>query len=266
VRAGLPALLLLTTAGARAQVAPNFATRYLHPTDATDARALWVNPAGLGRFEEASVQLNLTIADPGAAGRLRQLTFGFNSRGLSFGYQRDVFAGRGRGHTYRVGFAGGHKRLAAGLATALYRGEASETGWEVGITYDLTTDLSLGGTVQNIGHPVVRGTGLPVTYVPSATVHLVASRAALSAHSRITSAEVLGYSFSGRVGLREGARRPLRFVVRLDTDRSLRRAGFAFGLSLGGRDVLGTVITTPGDAGRINALGLYGVSTRRFTR
>lgn len=266
MRAGLPALLLLTTAGARAQVAPNLATRYLHPTDAADARALWVNPAGLGRFEEASVQLDLTIGDPGATGRLRQLTFGFNSRGLSLGYQRDVFAGGGRGHTYRVGFAGGHKRLAAGLATALYRGEASETGWEVGITYDLTTHLAMGGTVQNIGHPVVRGIALPVTYVPSATVHLMTSRAALSAHGRMTSAEVLGYSFGGRAGLREGGRWPLRFVVRLDTDRSLRRAGFAFGLSLGRQDVLGTVITTPGDVDRIDALGLYGVSTRRFSR
>jgi len=269
VRAVLPGLLLLSAAGAaaaRAQVAPNRATRYLHPTDVTDARALWVNPAGLGRFEEASVHLDLTVGDPGAHGRLRQLTLGFNSRGLSFGYQRDLFDGGRRGHTYRVGFAGGRKRLSAGLATALYRGETSETGWDAGVVYDLTTDLSIGATVRNIGHPTVRGTALPVTYVPSATVHVLGSRAALSADGHLTSAELLGYSVGARAGLREGTGWPIRLLVRLDTDRSLRRIGFAFGLSVGRQDALGTIATTPGDGGRIDALGLYGVSTRRFTR
>src|SRR2546425_9566772 len=42
---------------------------------------------------------DVTVGDPGAAGRLRQLSLGFNSRGLSFGYQRDVFDGGLRGHT-----------------------------------------------------------------------------------------------------------------------------------------------------------------------
>src|SRR2546428_12640355 len=101
---------------APAQVAPTRPTLYLHPPDVTDARALWVNPAGLGRFQEASLHLDLTVGDPGAAGRLRQLTLGFNSRGFSFGYQRDVFDGGVRGHTYRLGFAGGGAGLAAGGA------------------------------------------------------------------------------------------------------------------------------------------------------
>src|SRR5207249_11088931 len=49
-----------------------------------------------------------------------------------------LFDGGVRGHTYRLGFAGGERRLAAGVATALYRGApgSSGTGWDVGLVYD----------------------------------------------------------------------------------------------------------------------------------
>ena len=253
-------------AAARAQVTPNQTTLYLHPTDVTDARALWVNPAGLGRIEEASVHLDVTVGDPGSAGRLRQLTLGFNSRGLSFGYQRDVFDGGLRGHTYRFGFAGGRERLALGLAMALYRGDASSTGWNVGLVYDVAPALTIGGVIENLGHPAVRDSTLAVTYVPGATLHLFGPRAALSAHGRLTSDRVAGYAFGLRAGVRESTSRPLRLLVRLDTDHALRRAAFAFGLSLGREDVVGAVARTPGDLGRLDALSLYGVSTRRFSR
>src|SRR5207247_2330363 len=129
---GLFLPLLLLASGALAQVAPNNATLYLHPTDVSDARALWVNPAGLGHFPEASVHLDLTVGDPGAKGQLRQLTLGLNSRGLSLGYQRDLFSSGRRGHTYKLGYAAGRGGLAAGFATALYRGGTSGTGWDVG--------------------------------------------------------------------------------------------------------------------------------------
>src|SRR5947207_5870063 len=78
---GLSVPLLLLATSAFAQVAPNTTTRYLFPTDVSDARALWVNAAGLAAFPAASVHLDLTVGDPGASGKLRQLTFGLNSRG-----------------------------------------------------------------------------------------------------------------------------------------------------------------------------------------
>src|SRR5207253_9667173 len=73
---GLSVPLLLLATSAFAQVAPNTTTRYLFPTDVSDARALWVNAAGLAAFPAASVHLDLTVGDPGASGKLRQLTFG----------------------------------------------------------------------------------------------------------------------------------------------------------------------------------------------
>jgi len=248
-----------------AQVAPNRSTAYLVPTDVTDARALWVNPAGLGLFPEASLDLDVTVGDPGSSGRLRQYTLGFNSRGLSLGYQRDVFDGGVRGSTLRIGAAAGRKRLAAGAALALYRGGTSSSGWDLGVLYAWTPDLSVGGVIQNIGEPRVRGVLLPVTYVPSATLQLFRHGAALSAIGRFTPDELLGYAFSLRAQLRQATTLPVGLSARIDTDRSFHSAGFAFGVSLGGPDVVGAVATTPGDVSRVDALSLYGVSTRRFS-
>ena len=265
-RVGLFLPLLLLASGALAQVAPNNATLYLHPTDVSDARALWVNPAGLGHFPEASVHLDLTVGDPGVKGQLRQVTLGLNSRGLSLGYQRDLFSSGRRGHTYKLGYAAGRGGLAAGFATALYRGGTSGTGWDVGILYDWTPALSIGGVIQNIGQPVVRDSTLRLTYVPSATLQLAGRRVVLSALTRLTSDGVAGYGFGVRGTLRAGTSLPIGLLARLDTDRSLHRGGFAFGFSLGAADMAGLVATTPADVNGIDALSLYGVSTRRFTR
>jgi len=262
---GLWLLSLALPAVAGAQAVPNRTTLYLYPSDVSDARAVWVNPAGAGRFEEASLHLDLTVAEPGAAGRLRQLTLGMSSRGLLFAYQRDVFDAGARGHTYRIGYAAGRAGLAAGVAAALYRGSgASTSGWDLGIAYEWRAALSLGGVIANIGRPSVRGATLPVTYVPSATLRLWDARAALSADGRFTSAGALGYAFGLRATLGAGTRVPVGVLVRLDTDRGLARAGLALGVSLGAQDVAGLLATAPGDARRIDGLDLYGVSTRRF--
>src|SRR5207245_10278731 len=122
------------------------------------------------------------VAELGTAGRVEQLALGLRSCGLSFGYQRDVFDGGARGPPYRIGYAAGRAGLVAGVAAALYRGDgASASGWDLGVLYDRMASLSVAGVIENVGHPSVRGTTLPVTYVPSATLRLFDARAALSA-------------------------------------------------------------------------------------
>jgi hypothetical protein len=261
----------LLTAAAAAQVAPNQATRYLHPTEVFDSRALWVNPAGLGRYEEASVNLDLSVGDPGAKGRLRQFSVGFISRGLSFGYQRDLFDGGVRGSTYRLGFGAGHGGLAIGAVAALYRGGSSSSGWDVGVVYDWTPALTVGGVIQAIGQPRVRDSTLQVTYVPSATLTLGGGRGeegrvAFSGLSRLTADGVRGYAFALRAALRQEPALPVRVVARVETDHALHRSGLAFGLSVGGPDVAGVIALASADLGRLDALGLYAVSTRRLAR
>ncbi len=250
-----------------AQVAANRATAYLHPTDVHDARALWVNPAGLAVVREASVYAELAVADPGAQGRLRQINAGFNSSGLSFGYQRDIFDGGKRGHTYRLGIAGTSEGLAAGLAVAHYRGDTQGTSWDLGVTYAWRPALTVGGVIANVGQPVVRGLKQPLTFIPGATWRPLragegGTTATLSAHARITSDSVASYAFG--VAWQGGGtgRLPVAVFARLDTDRGLRRGAFSIGLSIGGADRIGAVISTPGDVSGVDAASLYGLSTR----
>jgi hypothetical protein len=213
------------------------------------------------------VHLDLVVGDPGPGGRLRQISGGFTSRGLSFGYQRDLFDGGVRGHTYRAGFAAGHRAFALGFAAALYRGGTSSTGWDLGMLYEPAPPVALGGAIEHLGRPRVRDSTLVVTYVPGATLRLFGGRAAVSAQGRFTARGAEGYAFGARALLGRGGAGgllPISPLVRLDTDGSLRRARLAFGLSLGGQDMVGAVATTPGDVGHLDALSAYGVSTRRL--
>lgn len=260
--AALAALLAVPPLAGAQEVASNRATSYLHPTDVRDARALWVNPAGLGVLRDASVYAELAVANPGARGRLQQLNTGFNARGLAFAYQRDVLSAGARGHTYRLGLAGASEGLAAGFAVALYRGDTRATGWDLGVVYNRIPALTVGGVIANLGQPIVRGFEQRVTFVPGATWRppLRTLGLALSAHARITSDSVLAYAVG--LGWQGTGRLPIGIFARLDTDGGLRRGAFAVGLSIGGADRVGAVISTPGDLSGVDAASLYGLSTR----
>jgi len=251
-----------------AQVVPNRATAYLHPTDVRDARAIWVNPAGLAVQREASIYAELDVSNPGSRGQLRQINAGFNARGLSLGYQRDVLDAGARGHTYRLGLAGASGGLAAGFAVAHYRGDgAKATGWDAGLTYAgfAGEGLTLGGVIVNIGQPVVRGLRQRLTFVPGFTWHpRPLAVLGLSAHSRVTPDSVVAYAFglSWISTNQPGIRWPIAIMARLDTDGGLRRGAFSLGLSIGSQDRFGVVTSTPGDVSRIDEASLYGLSTR----
>jgi hypothetical protein len=252
------------------QVAPNRATSYLHPTDVRDARAIWVNPAGLGEQREASIYAEVAVGDPGSKGRLRQINAGFNARGLSFGYQRDMLDDGVRGHTYRLGLAGGSGGLAAGFAVAHYRGDgAKSTGWDLGTSYAANSRLMLGLVAANLGQPIVRGLQQRLTFIPGATWHPAPIPAfGVSTHARITPDSVAAYAFGlswrtpGTTGRGAPRRWPIEIIARLDTDGGLRRGAFVLGFSIGGQDRFGAIASTPGDVSRVDGASLYGLATR----
>ncbi len=215
------------------QFFPNRAAAYLFPTDVHDARAIWVNPAGLGVLREASVYAEVGVGDPGSRGRLRQINAGFNSRGLSFGYQRDFFDGGVRGSTIRLGLAGGAGGLAAGFAVARYGGGGTnETGWDLGMSYVARPGLTLGVVAANLGQPIVRGVRQRLTYIPGLTWHPGPVPAiAFSTAANITPDSVASYAFG--LGWRTSgtsSRWPIEIIARLDTDGGLRRAAFGPGV------------------------------------
>ncbi len=221
---------------------------------------MWLNPAGPAASSDASVYLELVVRQPGATGRLGQISAGFNSRGLSFGYQRDNLD-EVVGHTYRVGFGSRAGGLAAGAVVAFYRGNASAHGWDLGFRYAPSPHLALGAVVANLGEPEVRGVQQPRTYLPGATLTPFGRAVEASAHARLTDDGVLGYAFGLQLKVSTMAA-----LVRLDTDRRLRRASFAFGLVIGLRDALGAVVTTSGDGRDVDAASIYGLTARPLTR
>jgi hypothetical protein len=246
---------------AHAQGSSNRAASYLVATNVDDARALWVNPAGLAARPEASVLLDLTVVQPGARGRLGQLTAGFNARGLSFGYQRDNFPAGIHGHTFKFGLAANYGRFAGGAALALHGGANRGTAWDLGVRYDWLSTVTVGGVIRNIGRPRTFGVRQATSLVPAVTVRPFGSVLALSAQASIVSdSSARGYTVeaealwprSPRVGL----------LARYDTDGSLHARALLFGLSIGTRDRVGAVGSTPGDFSTVDAVNVYGVSSR----
>jgi hypothetical protein len=243
-----------------AQAVPNRATGYLAVTDVADARALWVNPAGLATHYEASVHLDLTVRQPGGRGRLGQITAGFNTRGLSFGYQRDNLSGGIHGHTYRLGLAGGYDRLSAGMAITAYRGGTKGTAWDVGARYDWRPQVSFGGVVRNLGRPTVRGVREDVTFVPATTIRMIGNLFAVSVQATLGPAATRGYMLE--VGAQLPGHAGFGLIGRIDTDASWRRRALVLGFSVGRGDRVGLVGSTPGDFSQVDAASLYGVSSR----
>jgi len=250
------------------QVAPNRANSYLFPTDVLDARAVWVNPAGLGVSREASVYGEIGVSDPGARGRLRQINAGFNSRGLSLGYQRDILDNGARGTTLRLGLAGGSQGLAVGFAIARYSGSGvNATGWDLGALYTALPQLAVGLVAANIGQPIVRGLRQRFTFIPGLTWHPgPLPPLAVSTDARLTGGSVESYAF----GLAwrttsTSSRWPIEIIARMDTDNRLRRGAFALGFSIGGQNRGGVVASAPGDVSQIDGLSVYGLVAREAT-
>ena len=249
---------LVTAGPASAQVAVNRASQYLFVSDADDARAVWVNPAGLAVRREASVYAEFTVRDPGEQGRLGQLAAGFNSRGFSVAYQYDNFGSDITGHTWRVAMGTGSGPLALGGAVAFYGGDnASEIGWDIGLAY-ARERFTAAMNVANIGAPDVRGQRIATAFVPAMTV-LPLAQLALSVQGRMED-KITGYGFGAAWNW--SVPFPGAILARLDTDRDMRRQSFAFGLSIGARDRGGLVATTPGDVSDVDALSLYGLASR----
>lgn len=256
------AIVALIAAGAAtraaAQVLDSRSTAYLLPSDVTDARAIAVNPAGLGTLPEASIFADVTAGRPGAWGQPRQFSVGIDSRGFAASWQHDRL-GSVSGNTFRVGLGTAAGALAVGGGVAIYRGGEGGTSWNLGLRWAAARRLAAGLAVMDIGQPTVRGFKLLTTYTGSATF-APARALLLSGGVAATRHAVTGYTAKLEAAMRIGL--PLGLFALCDTDRGFRRTQFAFGITIGGNDRLGAVATTPGNARAIDESTLFGVSTR----
>jgi hypothetical protein len=216
---------------------------YLFASTVSDARAMWVNPAGLAVRMEASIHAEFVLARPIDGNlKLSQWTAGFNSRGFSFGYQRDRFSEDPNTGTFRFGFSLPFTRGAVGTALSFYRGNAVDTtqtwdqGIDLGFRYLLGGWVDLGLVVRNIGRPVLRDSAAPLVGVLSLAFQPVPSYTWLAIEALASERfESSGYDMSYRAGLRfsTGGSLPFGIITAADFGSNLDLVSWAIGVSVG---------------------------------
>jgi hypothetical protein len=243
---------------------------YLFITGVDDARAAWVNPAGLGWIPEASVLAEVLLDRSSGSIRLDQYTLGLNSRGLGLSYMRD----RSR-DTLSVGMI----RLALGVplgegaigaAYTIYSG-THDQGFDLGLRYPVVPGLDLGVVVRDISRPQPAAAEplKPVTAVAGASWTVMPNQVNISAEAIAverpgpTSGFDLGYR--GGLSLSANRRWPLALVAAAQVDQQGSLRQWSLGLIVGGLDRAGLVagaLPTAG-LGSVDRFSAVGVASRR---
>lgn len=155
--------------------------QYLLVTDVADARAIFVNPAGLARGFEASLGGFITAADSSSGVRASQYGALLASRGAAFGWQHDDFASGQSANMFVAGLGLGSEQFALGGDHKWYTGGGGPSGgaWEAAAHYRWSV-LDLAAVWRNIGSPRVRDSILEETLTTGAAID-VWRRARISA-------------------------------------------------------------------------------------
>ncbi len=251
-----------------AQAVPSRSLAYLFTTLVDDVRALWVNPAGLAKVREASIMVEAVFDKPELGDvRLAQWTLGFNTRGLSVGYQRDRLQSDSANQLLRIGLARPFRRGSFGVDLSFYWSNESEQALNVGLNYRLLPSLDGSLVVRNIGQPVIRSVKIPVTGVAglgwSGAGGAVQLAAEMLASDRI---DVSGVDMSYRAGARFATPEPIPIAallaVSLGSDIAVDR--WFLGLAVGGsrRAVVGGTFLS-GQSSGLDIVSATGLATDR---
>jgi hypothetical protein len=271
----LTAAALACVAGPRTLAAQRSEPRsrdYLFITNVDDARATWVNPAGLGWIPEASVLGEVLLDRSSGTLRMTQYTVGLNSRGLGLSYMRD----RSR-DTVSVGVV----RLALGVPLgagtmgagyAMYS-QTHDQGFDLGLRYPVFAGLDVGVVVRDISRPQPAAAEplKPVTTVAGATWAVVPREVTVSGEAIAVErpGPTSGFDWAYRGGFTIRTNRPwpvaLVAAAQVDQQGSLRQ--WSLGLVIGRLDRVGVVAgalptTVLGSVDRFSAVG---VASRRAT-
>ncbi len=211
---------------------------YLFLTNVADVRALWVNPAGLALVTEASLLGEFTVQRTGGEIRLEQYSLGFNSRGVSIGYQRNRFEGESAVGIFRTGLGVPFRGGTFGMAASRYSQDSTRSyGADLGVIFVPSVRIQLGLAIRHIGRPSVRLATLPVTTVGAAqlTTSLVQVAWETLAAERLASSES-GFDFAHRAGARVAlpTRTPVILMGSVDLGSNIRIDRFHLGFSIGG--------------------------------
>lgn len=262
---------LVPVTAAAQYVRPPRSQDYLFTASATDARSLWVNPAGLGIVTEASIVGEVTLdrlkSSSGSIG-LGQYTLGFDSHGIAFGFRHDFYADTSGVNVFRIGAGRAVGRLALGASFTLYREGRTQREGAVGARVLLAPRLEMAATIEHIGRPLIRNAYYnPAGILGMAWTVPVAGRVTLAGEARAEDRPTTsGYDVSYRGGLtyQTPGRMPLGLLVSADLDNTLHVRRVVFGLSIGGvsRGVaVGSAMKDATGMTQLTTMSLTGVAT-----
>ena len=241
-----------------------------------DARAIWVNPAGLGATPEYSITGSvLTNRLATGSFRLSQWSFAFNSRGLGFGYQRDRFPDdpltaandpRSTG-AYRLGFGVPFGSGALGTSVSLYRDVVgTEFAVDVGVRVPLGRRLAIGAVAANLGRPVLSSGKAPITGTVGFAWFALPQVLEIAAEARVAEGLGAGSTFQSRAGfhLSPGPAAPFSLMAVVDLDDRPAVTTLLVGITIGAADRAGVTARTvrTGSALTLADLGVFGVARR----
>lgn len=256
--------------GATAQAVRPRSGDYLFVSTADDARAIWLNPAGLAVVLEASVMAEIAVDRPvGSDLRLGQWTVGFNSRGVAFGFQRDRFPDGSATNTFRFGTGFSLRRTALGAAYTIYRGTRTDQGGDIGLRYRLLDVLHAGVVLRNVGRPIIHDSLSSLTWVAGLGWIPVPQIVTIATEVRFTErVAASGYDRAYRTGIRLATRGrlPIGAAAAVDLGSNFKIDAFAVGVTVGAHDqlvALASAVPTTSDAVRFERFSLSGIASRR---
>lgn len=271
---GAAAAVLLWAAAcprqAAAQLYPAQPARYLLTTDVSDARALWVNPAGLVRGFGAGLGGDATLDRMSGALRLAQFGLLLQSRNLAFGWNHNRYPGGFAANRYALALALGDEALSVGATRHWYRGGLSTGAWDVAVRARATPALDVSVVWRQIGSPLVRDTVLrrwPASIIPAAGVLLFGGRLHASVEAELETG--LSDVREVRAGAVLALGWDLSLALRGDFSPTLHRRGFAVALTWNRTASRTTLVgLMPAETGSLDAIGAAGllVATTRTRR
>lgn len=231
------------------------AARYLLTTEASDARALWADPAGLARQMEASLGVELTGDRFDSGGmQLRQWGGTIASHGVAAGWVHDRYPDGTTLNVYDLGLGLGDEQFSAGAAHRWYRGAVQGSAWDVGIRTNAWDGLDVSLLARNIGSPRLGDSTYWATLVPGALIRFFGGRVQAGGEWEIaphgwTSVEVRA---GGAIALGRG----LALLLRADLAPDLKRRGLVVALDFeGSRSRVSAFGLMPGGANQVDAFG-----------
>ncbi len=245
------------------QVIPAQPDRYLLTTEASDARALWVNPAGLARFLEASIGADLTEDRffPGGT-QLSQYSLSLAGHGLAASWIHERFPPGQALNAYAVGIGLGDEQFSAGATRRWYSGAVTGSAYDVAARVSSADGTQLSLVARNVGSPRLLDSTYWATLVPGALVSLFTGALQVGGEWEVAphTWRSIAYRAGGTVALGRG----LALLLRADLTPSFKRRALIVALSFdasGSR--AGAFALATGGANEVDAVGLSGALVTR---